>query len=200
MIASANRIDSRNGHTPGRRTPPLDAVGDGSNAEAVNGHDKAGHDKAGKFVPGNKCGRGNPHARRQADLRNALFSAMTPERMAELGEKLYSASIAGDWVAAKLLLSHCIGKPAEAVDADRLDLEEWDIVAKSPTLAQFLRALADSCDPTDAASQVREKLPKGNLNDHIAQHVKVEAERGSKEWVAQLNKDVVAEREARVGG
>jgi hypothetical protein len=192
MIPNFDKIAPRS-EQPELQTP-LGAVGDGSEPAAKNGHDKAG-----KFVAGNKCGRGNPHARRQAELRGALLGVMTPERMAALAEVLFSASLAGDWVAAKLLLSHCIGKPSEAVEPDRLDLHEWAIVNESPTLAQFLRARTDSCDPKDAASEVRKQLPSGPLNDYILERVKADAQRGNKDWIASLAADTLAEKQARAG-
>ena len=80
---------------------------------------------AGGFAVGNHYGKGNPHARRMASLREAFLSAATEERMRELGEKLFAAALAGDWQAAKLLLPFVIGRPADAADPDTLDRDEW---------------------------------------------------------------------------
>ena len=41
--------------------------------------------------------------------------------MKALGAKLYDVALAGDMAATKLLLIYAIGKPPDAVDADRLD-------------------------------------------------------------------------------
>ncbi len=120
---SRKRVHERNGHAPANRlravpaakpappSLPLDAVADGAHQNAPDAPADAcnGRGKAGKFAPGNKIGRGNPHARRMAEMRNALTAAMTPEKMAALGERLYGAAIAGDWVAAKLLLAYTPG-------------------------------------------------------------------------------------------
>jgi hypothetical protein len=84
-----------------------------------------GRDAGGKFAVGNRHGRGNPHARRMAALRQAFLSAATEERMRELGEKLYSAAAGGDLQAAKLFLLFVVGRPAAAVDPDTLDRDEW---------------------------------------------------------------------------
>src|SRR5262249_20979714 len=73
----------------------------------------------------NRLGKGNPHARRMAALRQAFLSAATEERMKEMGEKLLAAALAGDWQAAKLVLLYALGRPVDVVDPDRLDLEEW---------------------------------------------------------------------------
>jgi hypothetical protein len=60
-----------------------------------------------------------------AALRQAFLSVATEERMKALGEKLYAAAVSGDWQAAKLLLLFVIGRPADAVDPDTLDRDEW---------------------------------------------------------------------------
>jgi hypothetical protein len=84
-----------------------------------------GRDTGGRFTGGNRFGKGNPHARRMAALRQAFLSAATEERMRELGEKLFAAALAGDWQAAKLLLPFVIGRPAATVNPDGLDMDEW---------------------------------------------------------------------------
>jgi hypothetical protein len=84
-----------------------------------------GRGAGGKFAIGNRFGKGNPHARRMAALRQAFLSVATEERMKELGEKLYAAAVGGDWQAAKLFLLFVVGRPADAVDPDTLDRDEW---------------------------------------------------------------------------
>ena len=84
-----------------------------------------GRDAGGRFAVGNRLGKGNPHARRMAALRQAFLSVATEERMKALGEKLYAAAIGGDWQAAKLFLLFVVGRPADAVDPDALDRDEW---------------------------------------------------------------------------
>jgi hypothetical protein len=85
-----------------------------------------------------------------AALRAAMLESMTAERMKTLGERLYAAAMAGNWAAAKLLLAYVIGRPPEAVDADRLDLEEWNILDAAPTPFQICCALLHTCDPNFA--------------------------------------------------
>jgi hypothetical protein len=60
-----------------------------------------------------------------AALRQAFLSVVTEQSMKELGQKLLAAALAGDWQAAKLFLPFVIGRPAAAVNPDRLDQEEW---------------------------------------------------------------------------
>jgi hypothetical protein len=95
---------------------------------------------SGRFTAGNRYGRGNPHARRMAALREAFLSAATGERMRELGEKLLAAALAGDWQAAKLLLPFVLGRPADAVDPDTLDLDEWRLRQDCPRLGDVVEA------------------------------------------------------------
>jgi hypothetical protein len=80
---------------------------------------------SGRFTVGNRFGKGNPHARRMAGLRQAFLSTATEERMRELGEKLFAAARGGDWQAAKLFLLFVVGRPAAAVNPDTLDRDEW---------------------------------------------------------------------------
>jgi hypothetical protein len=98
-------------------------------------------DSRGRFTAGNHGGRGNPHARRMAALRQALLSATTEERMRELGERLYAAALAGDWQAAGLFLRYVVGRPGEAVDPDRVDLDEWQMRRDGPDFSEVLAAV-----------------------------------------------------------
>jgi hypothetical protein len=91
-----------------------------------------GRDASGRFAAGNRLGKGNPHARRMAALRQAFLSVATEERMKALGEKLYAQAVRGDWQAAKLFLLVVIGRPANAVDPDTLDREEWLLCQEWP--------------------------------------------------------------------
>jgi hypothetical protein len=130
----------RNGHAPASRlanVAPVNPQARGGDSEAAPLEPSAtaageapkpateGRDAGGKFAIGNRFGKGNPHARRMADLRQAFLSAATEERMRELGEKLFTAALAGDWQAAKLLLPFVIGRPTDAVNPDALDIDEW---------------------------------------------------------------------------
>jgi hypothetical protein len=105
--------------------PPLEPSATAA-AGAPPGPKAEGRDtSSGRFTAGNRFGKGNPHARRMAALREAFLSAATEERMRELGETLYAAAVGGDWQAAKLFLLFVVGRPADAVDPDALDREEW---------------------------------------------------------------------------
>src|SRR5215468_4776030 len=113
--------------------PPLAPVPDQPRDE---GRDSS----SGRFTAGNRYGKDNPHARRMAALGQAFLSAATEERMRELGEKLLAAALAGDWQAAKLLLPLVLGRPADAVNPDTLDVDEWRLRQDCPQLADVIAA------------------------------------------------------------
>src|SRR5262249_19435907 len=58
-------------------------------------------------------------------LRRTLLSRITPERMEKLADRLYELAERGNVQAIKLILSYTVGKPAETVNPDDLDVEEW---------------------------------------------------------------------------
>jgi hypothetical protein len=122
-----------------------------------------GRDAAGRFTAGNRYGRGNPFARKMAALREALLDAATEERLRMLGEKLYAAAIAGDWQAAGLFLRYVIGRPADAVDPDRVDLEEWQLRCDGPDFADVMAAVRkmlakDALDKLQTMAQAQEPV------------------------------------------
>jgi hypothetical protein len=152
--ASNGKVHSR----ARRQRPAAAAAAAAPSATGPNGRAKvgpaapaqppgAGRTAKGTFAANNKIGRGNPHARLLAAHRAALLSAVTAEDLAALGGKLLAAALAGDWLAAKLLLSYVVGKPREVVDPDRLDLDEFRQVIAGPSLASVLYASTQTVDP-----------------------------------------------------
>jgi hypothetical protein len=87
-----------------------------------------GRDARGRFTHGNKSGTGNPFARQVAGFRKALVSAATDEDFAVIAHVLLFKAKSGDLAAIKLLLSYTIGKPVEAPDPDRLDLDDFQLL------------------------------------------------------------------------
>src|SRR6516164_10349452 len=83
-------------------------------------------DANGRFAIGNDGGPGNPFARQTAALHSAFLQRATPEDMKAIADKLIEQAKAGNVVAAKLVLQYTIGKPAPAVQPDKLDAEEWE--------------------------------------------------------------------------
>src|SRR5262245_43627356 len=84
-------------------------------------------DANGRFVNGNPGGPGNPFARKVAALRKALIHFVTVDDMKHVAFILKEKAMGGDLVAIKLLFQYVLGKPAETVDPDRLDIEEAKI-------------------------------------------------------------------------
>jgi len=104
------------------KRPPLAS---GSN-EAERGPD-------GRFRPGNRAGvgRGNPHARRVAELRAAVLCSVTPAELAKVFRAMYRAALGGDTAAAKVLSTWTLGQPipqdvAAELDALQARIEELE--------------------------------------------------------------------------
>ena len=79
-----------------------------------------GRDASRRFAPGWR-GPGNPHAKKVAQLRSALFETVTVDYMRAVAAKLVELSRAGDLLAIKELLERCLGKPVEGDFLERLD-------------------------------------------------------------------------------
>src|SRR5262245_43080787 len=95
----------------------------------VNGQAAAnGRETNGRFARGNGGGPGNPFARKVAALRSALFDAVTADDVRRIARRLVRRARAGELAAIKLLFTYILGKPTEAADPDRLDLNELDLV------------------------------------------------------------------------
>jgi hypothetical protein len=94
------------------RTLPPSPSTNGINGElppATGGRDPA----SGRFLPGNKGGPGNPHARATAARRKALTEAVTPEAVRRVAKKVLDLAEAGDVTnktAAELMLAELIHK------------------------------------------------------------------------------------------
>lgn len=72
----------------------------------------------GRFVAGNKLGKGNPHAKRVAELKSALLESETPERVTAVMGQLYALAMDGDVQACKEYLNRLFGKEVIAtIDA-----------------------------------------------------------------------------------
>ncbi len=80
-----------------------------------------GRDAGGRFAKGNPGGPGNPHARRVAELRSALLSAISTDDLLAVVKALVKKAQEGDVPATKLLLDRLLG-PIDALDVlARLD-------------------------------------------------------------------------------
>ena len=81
----------------------------------------------GRFAKGNPGGPGNPFAKRVAELRAALFDAVTPDDLKAVVSSLLRDAKTGNVASVKELLQRLLGPP-ESVDLlDRLDALEQKI-------------------------------------------------------------------------
>jgi hypothetical protein len=118
-----------------------------------------GRDGRGRFAKGNAGGPGNPFARRVAGLRRALLEAVTEEDMEVVARRLVAQAVEGDIAAARLLLSYTLGKPADAVDPDTLDQQEWQLYRQRPVNGQDLLAILSNLPVDLACTILRAALP-----------------------------------------
>jgi hypothetical protein len=66
------------------------------------------------FEKGNKLGKGNPLAKRQADYRKLFAKAITDEAMEAVAQAMVLAALKGDVQAARLIMEYTAGKPQAA--------------------------------------------------------------------------------------
>ena len=105
-----------------------------SDSPSTNGGN--GRSSGGRFAPGNRGGPGNPHAKRVARLRSALFKAVTPADLRDVVAALLASAKGGDVPAAKELLQRLLGPPVELDLVERLDVLEkqlTDLGRRGPT-------------------------------------------------------------------
>ena len=94
----------------------------------------SGRKSNGQFAEGNKCGTGNPYARRVARLRSALLDAVGESGLTDIVQGMVTAAKGGDVAAAKLLLSYLLGKPVESVEPDYVEIHERQLQSKDRSL------------------------------------------------------------------
>jgi len=85
-----------------------------------------------------------------AALRTAFLNGITEDRMTKMVSRLLEMATAGNIAAARLILSYTVGQPAPAVDPDRLDIGEFQLLDESPTKTEILRASLDGVSPIAA--------------------------------------------------
>ena len=72
--------------------------------------------KSGRFVKGNKLSLGNPFARKAAEMRQAIYAAISAEDMRRVIATLKEQAIAGDLKAIALLLDRVLGTAQAGID------------------------------------------------------------------------------------
>src|SRR5262249_36050440 len=94
-----------------------------------------------------------------AMLRKALAECISEDDVMDLGRSLYLAARNGDWVAAKLLLSYVIGKPAPPADPDTLEANEWGVFKALPVSPPDLEAVMGGMQAKRPNRMAGEALP-----------------------------------------
>ncbi len=115
-------------------------------------HADNGKDAKGRFTKGNKGGPGNPFARRVAELRKLLLETVTEDDLREAMRQLVTKAREGDVAAIKLLLQYTVGKPAQTVEPDRMDLEELELYQEESKPERATEALRGF--PADMACEL----------------------------------------------
>ena len=93
----------------------------------------------GQFGEGNKYGRGNPHARKVAQLRTAMIESVTTEDMQAIVMALVTQAIvmalvtqakAGDIASIKFLLPYLVGAAPKPINPDEIEIDEMKLEAR----------------------------------------------------------------------
>ncbi len=116
-----------------------------------------GQEPKGRFTKGNKASRGNAFARRVAGCLPSRWTRDGRGYARSCGS--CSLTKAGDAAAAKLLLAYGIGLPTEAVNPDRVELEEFRLLKECPTPARVRQLLLDGLPPATVVDLVQEHFP-----------------------------------------
>jgi hypothetical protein len=145
-------------HIPGRNNVPT------SQTQAAPQQPSAtattpGREANGRFARGKPGGPGNPFARRTAAARKAFCDALSHEDLVEIARAMKEKAKGGDVAAAKLVLAYAVGKPADVVEPDTLDLEEFKQYEEEVRHTRSLPAVAATPGLGLACSIVRTSRP-----------------------------------------
>jgi hypothetical protein len=127
--------------------------------EAAKRASEGERDARGRFVAGNKGGPGNPFGRRTAQLRKAMIAAVNDDDLQAIMAKMVELAKSGDVAAAKLVLAYAVGRPAEAADPDRVDVEEFQLYQQASAGAEAMGQVMEQLPVETACSLVRAVRP-----------------------------------------
>jgi hypothetical protein len=95
-----------------------------------------------------------------AALRSRLVRAVTNEVLDAVVGQLVARARGGDLAAIKLLLSYALGRPAEAVNPDTLDLEEFRLYEHDRDIMEVVPRLVKALTPAFACRLLRAVRPE----------------------------------------
>jgi hypothetical protein len=159
-VPSAN---GAGGGRPGDGAPMANgANGEHPETDRPSANGANGRDERGRFTRGNLGGPGNPFARRVAVFRRAICQAVSEDNIRAVTGRLVQQARAGDVAAARVLLAYAVGRPADVVDPDNLDVKEWQLYRQTPVRPEEVLAIVQGLKvmPVDVACLlVRTALP-----------------------------------------
>jgi hypothetical protein len=161
---------------------------------------KQARNAKGQFAPGNPGGPGNPFGRKVAALRARLLNRATEDDWDTIADALIEKARAGDTAATKLCYQYTLGKPAQAVDPDRADIDEANLLeaarkcvdlAKNlirtlplETMLGIIHIMQEVCENTVLAD-IKRGVDDGNRKDELrAKRAAKAAERREKRRAA----------------
>jgi hypothetical protein len=153
-------------------------------AAATKQQAKAQRDAKGQFVKGNKGGPGNPYARQVAHLRYALLFTSTAVDIVRAANALKEKAFAGEVAAIKLFFHYVLGKPTEAIDPDRIAIDEWQKLKEKAIPPEEMAEVMKQCPAQLANNIVNEQWP-GEIRRHMD-----EAHKENEELEAQVAEDM----------
>ena len=75
-----------------------------------------GRTAGGQFAKGNQAAKGNPYTRKAAEMRKALYSAVTADDIRQIVETLKAQAIRGDLKAIAILFDRVLGTAQAGID------------------------------------------------------------------------------------
>jgi hypothetical protein len=126
----------------------MSAVADGS----------SGRLEHGRFAPGNRFGRGNPHAKRMCELRKVMLDSIEDGTIEAATRKLGELAATGDVAAIKLLFEYAIGRPVQALELTGPDGEPLGGVSLVDLQITLMTALKPHPEARQAVGQALREL------------------------------------------
>lgn len=75
-----------------------------------------GRTAGGQFAKGNQAAKGNPYTRKAAEMRKALYSAVTADDIRQIVEMLKAQALRGDLKAIAILFDRVLGTAQAGID------------------------------------------------------------------------------------
>ena len=103
-----------------------------------------GRTAGGQFAKGNQAAKGNPYTRKAAEMRKALYSAVTADDIRQIVETLKAQAIRGDLKAIAILFDRVLGTAQAGID-----------------LLEQVEQLQDTLEAIKEATEAAEETRKG---------------------------------------